>query len=173
MSLIEQYKMERERQRKVSIEIKGMILRWYCCFILIKIFKFAVGSCSWQKRKRYADWERNSFQKHSPCPISTGHSFPEGKGYLVYLFARVCLVSHFISICVPVAMVGLFTVAKLNLSFEGGKAKVQGTMVFVQMCFDVSLCLEWKFTSVLLVVNMHKQEGMVVTLYFVVLRYTR
>jgi hypothetical protein len=154
-----------------------MILRWCCCFILIKIFKFAVGSCSWQKRKRYADWERNSFQKHSPCPISTGHSFPEGKGYLVYLFARVCLVSHFISICIPCGYGGVVYSGKAQPFFwrgsEGGKAKVQGTMVFVQMCFDVSLCLEWKFTSVLLVVNMHKQEGMVVTLYFVVLRYTR
>jgi hypothetical protein len=80
MSLIEQYKMERERQQKVYIERKGMILR-LCCFILIKIFTFTVGSCSWQKRKRYADWERSSFQKRSLCPISTGHSFPEGKVY--------------------------------------------------------------------------------------------
>jgi hypothetical protein len=123
MSLIEQYKMERERQRKVSIEMKGMILRWCCCFILIKIFKFAVGSCSWQKRKRYADWERNSFQKHSPCPISTGHSFPEGKGYLVYLFARVCLVSHFISICVPCGYGGVVYSGKAQPFFWRGKSE--------------------------------------------------
>jgi hypothetical protein len=103
LSLIEQQKMELERQQKVPclptvtsqinnfwfwvtvfsnfhISNQCVLIFSYHVFLYLKCWCLYIFPYSWLKRKRLGDWGRNSFLKRSQCLILTDHSFQGGNG---------------------------------------------------------------------------------------------